>query len=179
MNLKTLQHSFLFLTSFALILLSEIYHLNSKFLILTTTPLFFLILHLKYFSKNFLKEIIFIALSFSMAFTCELFTSNINIYHFGLIDLPQYTWPPPWVAALWMILPAFLCTSLNIPNGTSNIVKAYFKAFLLYLIYKFGGKYFELIFFHDPNIQSALLFILVWSLLIRILFKLHYKIHHN
>ncbi len=178
MNLKILQHIFLFLASSSLILFSQVHNLNSKFFILITIPLFFLILHLKYFSKDFLKEIVFITISFLMTFTCESFISNTNIYYFGIVNFPQYRWPPPWIISLWIMFPAFLCTSLNVLNKTHSILGAYLGAFLLYLIYAFGAKHLDLIFFHNLNIQSALLPILSWYLLIRGLFKLNHKIYH-
>lgn len=175
MNIKTFAHPLLFsLTSF-LIIAVELYSSTQKLLLLSTIPLVFLAIHLSFFTKNFIKEILFITASFFIIFFSEFFISNIDIYHFGIVELPGTSWPPPWIASLWLILPLFFCTSLKFLYD-ARIAGAYGGAFLVYAAYRFLFEPLDLVFFHKPPLQSALLFILSWYLLMRVIFLVHKKI---
>ncbi len=175
MNLKPFTHPVLFTVFSLLIVATELYVSTQKLLLLSAIPLVFIAIHLSLFTKNFLKEISFIAISFSLIFFSEFFISNIDIYHFGVVELPGHSWPPPWITSLWLMLPLFFCTSLKFLYN-ARIAGAYASAFLIYAAYRFIFEPLDLLFFHKPPIQSALLFILSWYLLMRIIFWLHKKI---
>lgn len=174
-NSIALKHSILFNIVWSMILFAEVLNLPYKVFILVALPLIFLILHLHYFTKNFVPEVIFIASSFVMGLSAEVTLSNLEIYHFGIIDLPDLNWPPPWTAALWMIFPVYLCTSLQVLNKL-RILGAYLGALLSFITYYFVGERLDLIFFNPPLQQNAMVFILAWYLIIRGLFWLHRKI---
>lgn len=175
MSSNTLKHSVLFYSSFFLILVCEIFVFEYKLIPLITIPLIFLALHLKYFSKNFIKEILFIAVAFFIGFSLEAVMSILDVYHLGIIDLNGFTWPKPWVTAAWLLIPIYLVHSARALNSYP-VPGAYAGAILAYCFYSFIGESFDLIFFHRPKIQSALFFILAWYLLIRGFFRLYKKI---
>lgn len=175
MNIKSLAHPILFLVFSLLVITVELYSSTQKLLLLSALPLIFIAIHLSFFTKDFLKELLFITVSFSLIFFSGFLISNIDIHHFGFVELPGHNWPPPWIASLWLMLPLLFCTSLKFLYN-ARIAGAYAGAFLVYAAYHFIFEPFDLLFFHKPPMQSALLFVLSWYLILRIIFWLHKRI---
>ncbi len=175
MNSRTLKHSLLFFSSVALLIISETVLFQYKLIPLITIPLVFLALHLCFFTTNFKKEFLFIVSSFALGFALEITMSFLDVYHFGIVDLRGFSWPAPWTASLWLILPAYLIRFAK-PLNNYPVPAAYAGAIVSYFLYSVVGQKLDLVFFHRPKIQAALFFILAWYLLIRGLFRVHKKI---
>lgn len=172
MNSKTLQHSLLFNLFWAAILGAELYTFQYKTTLLCIIPLSFLLIHFRFFTTNFTKEFTFVVAAFFIGLFTETLLPNLEIYHFGLVDSPGFKYPPPWVTALWMIFPLYLVTALQILNKY-KIFGAYVAAVLTLSSYAILGEKLDLVFFEAPMLQSYVLFILAWYLIIRGLFQLN------
>lgn len=173
-NLHKLIHSTLFHLFWGAIVAIEFFHLENKTLLLSLSAIAFVGFHFGFFVKNFIKELCFLVVGFCVGFSMEIILSNAGVYHYGLVSTPGFLWPPPWMAAMWMMFPPLLTYTFNFVDKY-QIFGSLFLAVGTFGTYYFAGTKFDLIFFNPPLWQSFVVFSLLWYLSLRFLIRFKLK----
>lgn len=174
-SIQKILHSILFNAIWGLILYIELQNPEQKTFFLSAAALSFIGLHFAFFTKNFMKELVFLVLGFAIGFGFESSLSNSGIYQYGLVDLPQFGWPPPWMTALWLMFPPFFNFTLSFLKDYKIMGSFAVAASTLGTYYLVGSR-FDLIFFGTPILQTFTVFVLAWYLMLRVLVWLKCKL---
>jgi len=168
-------HTLLFNIFWVAIIYLQTSNISYQTEFLAATALSFVGIHLCFFASDFIKELIFLIIGFSTGFLVESVLSNSGVYYFGLIDTPGLSWPPPWMAALWLMFPSLIAYTLGFLK-TYPVSGSAFIAVSTFGTYYFVGKRLDLIFFNPPLVQGFIAFSLFWFLTIRFLIRLKNKL---
>jgi hypothetical protein len=168
-------HSILFNVFWGAVIYVQVSSLAYPTILLAASALCFVGIHFCFFAKDFVKELIFLAVGFSAGFVVEGILSNSGVYHYGIVDTPGLSWPPPWMAAMWLMFPPLITYTLGFLKDYPVAGSAFVAASTFGTYYLFGKK-MDLIFFNPPLWQGFVAFFLFWFLLLRFLVRVQKKL---
>jgi len=168
-------HSLLFNLCWGGIIYIQTSQLVYKPALLSATALIFVGVHFLFFASDFLKELIFLAVGFCIGLFVEAALSNSGVYHYGLVDTAGLSWPPPWIASMWLMFPPLITYTFGFLKSYPIVGSAFIAASTLSSYY-FVGKKMDLIFFNKPLASGFVVFIIFWFLALRFLVRLKVKL---
>ena len=168
-------HSVLFNIFWIGIISVQVSNFSYKPALLTACALSFVSIHFLFFATHFLKELLFIVIGFSLGMLIETTLVNTGVYHYGLVDSPGFTWPPPWMAALWLMFPPLITYTFSFLKDYPVLGCAFVSISTTGTYYLFGKK-MDLIFFNPPLWQGFVAFALFWFVTLRLLVRLKIKL---
>jgi|GEM_PF-3599926 len=174
-TLNKIVHTILFNIFWGSIIYVQVSSFAYKPALLAAAALSFVAIHFCFFASDFIKEICFLVVGFSTGFLVEIILSNTGVYHYGIVDTPGLGWPPPWMAAMWLMFPPLIVYTFSFLKDYPVAGSAFIAVSTFGTYYLFGKK-MDLIFFNPPLWQGFVAFSLFWFVTLRFLVRVKIKL---